>query len=522
MDKTNWGQLTQLQDGLRMMEERRDSAIPPNSPMAMTIDKLPDKVVLQIFSYLSHREICRLARTCRKWRMIAYDSRLWKSVSLRPEMSGLHVSSLEALLALISIRFGPSLRYIELPIELITHTVLYELGSKCPNLTHMLLDFSTAMQLHDFNELQGFPTKLRYMCICLSEVIFMEGFMRKIYSFINGLEILHLIGTYEKISEEEEEIYEVINIHKMKSATPNLRVVNLYGINFVDDSHVEAFSSNCIQLECLAVNYCAKVTGSSLRILFQRCRKMRCLLAQQTGLLSEHVQAVEWEKTQLQELDITGTDLTSECLTDLLTRVPALRWLSAGQQDGFNDSVLRAFADKGNARSLMALDLDRCESLSEDGLYKFLLRFGPQLRGLVLSGIPHVTDQLWTGTLPSLRQVKILVMGMTEGCCPKINQKVLVDQLVDCIAQNCSHLERLELRWDPETLRYSDKSQKAIDTLRVRCLRLRCLVLSDGKYYETVKANFERADRTTVVRTTTNCRVSNCYLSSFYQDLLFN
>jgi hypothetical protein len=73
----------------------------------------------------------------------------------------------------------------------------------------------------------------------------------------------------------------------------------------------------------------------------------------------------------------------------------------------------------------MALDLDRCESLSEDGLYKFLLRFGPQLRGLVLSGIPHVTDQLWTGTLPSLRQVKILVMGMSEGCCPKISQKVV-------------------------------------------------------------------------------------------------
>jgi hypothetical protein len=50
------------------------------------------------------------------------------------------------------------------------------------------------------------------------------------------------------VSEEEEEIYEVINIHKLKSATPNLRVVNLYGINFVDDSHVEAFSSNCIQV----------------------------------------------------------------------------------------------------------------------------------------------------------------------------------------------------------------------------------------------------------------------------------
>ena len=62
------------------------------------------------------------------------------------------------------------------------------------------------------------------------------------------------------------------------------------------------------------------------------------------GLLSEHVQSVEWEKTQLQELDITGTDLTTECLTDLLTRLPALRWLSAGQQDAFNDSVPQFFS----------------------------------------------------------------------------------------------------------------------------------------------------------------------------------
>lgn len=95
---------------------------------------------------------------------------------------------------LCSVRFGSSLRYIELPIELITHTVLHELANRCPNLTHMLLDFSTAMQLHDFSELQAFPTKLKYLCVCLSEVIFMEGFMRKIYNFINGLEILHLIG----------------------------------------------------------------------------------------------------------------------------------------------------------------------------------------------------------------------------------------------------------------------------------------------------------------------------------------
>lgn len=40
MDKTNWGQLTQLGDGLRMMEERRDSAIPPSSLISMVGDDL--------------------------------------------------------------------------------------------------------------------------------------------------------------------------------------------------------------------------------------------------------------------------------------------------------------------------------------------------------------------------------------------------------------------------------------------------------------------------------------------------
>jgi len=485
---------------------------------ADTIDQLPDKVLLQIFSYLPHKEICRLARTCKKWRQIAYDTRLWSFVSLRPEISGLHVTSLDTLLHLISHRFSQTLRYLELPMELITHTVLHELAGKCPNLTHILLDFSTAMQLHDFNDMQAFPTKLRYMCICLSEVIFMEGFMRKIYNFINGIEVLHLVGTYEKVEEEEEEIYEVINIHKLKAATPNLRVVNLYGINFVDDSHIEAFSSNCIQLECLAVNYCAKVTGSSLSTLFNRCRKLKTLLMNQTNLLSEHVQAVEWEKTQLQELDITATDLSTECLMDLLVRVPALRWLSAGQQDGFNDSVLRAFSERGNAKHLVALDLDASDNLSEEALRQFITKYGAQLRGLSLSGMPHITDQLWNGVLPVLKKATILVMGTTD----RLSTKIHVDQLMDAIANNILNLERLELRWDPEALRFSDKGQKAIDIIRVKCLKLSCLVLTDGRYYEIVKANFERADRKTVVRTTTNCRVNNCYLLNFYKDLLFN
>ena len=55
-------------------------------------------------------------------------------------------------------------------------------------------------------------------------------------------------------------MYEVLNIRSLKQATPNLRVINMWGVSFVEDAHIEAFSSNCIQLAVLCVSYCPKVS----------------------------------------------------------------------------------------------------------------------------------------------------------------------------------------------------------------------------------------------------------------------
>jgi len=87
-------------------------------------------------------------------------------------------------------------------------------------------------------------------------------------------------GTFELGDEEQEEIYEVINIGKIKAHTPNLRIINLYGISFVDDSHVDMLSNNCIHLESLSLNFCLKVKGSSMKNLIYRCRKLKTLLLQ--------------------------------------------------------------------------------------------------------------------------------------------------------------------------------------------------------------------------------------------------
>ena len=148
------------------------------------------QVLLRIFSFLSHREILKYAVVSKKWHLISQDSRLWGFVSLRPEISGLHVQNEGHMLQLISTKFGNNLRYLELNAEMVTPNVLVDLAKKCANLTHLLLDFAQASQLHDFTDLGAFPTKLKFMTLYLSDTIFLDNFMKRIYRYFFKVHVL--------------------------------------------------------------------------------------------------------------------------------------------------------------------------------------------------------------------------------------------------------------------------------------------------------------------------------------------
>ncbi|RTG90100.1 uncharacterized protein DC041_0010356 [Schistosoma bovis] len=448
------------------------------------------------------------------------------------------VRSIDELLNLIHHRSGSGLRCIELSSDLVTIPVLEELGNRCPNLRYLTLDFSNAMQLHDFNELASFPSSIKYLCICLSDVIFMEGLMRKIYSCLSAVEILHLIGTFELATEEEEEIYEVINISKIKAHTPNLRVINLFGINFIEDSHVELLASNCIHLECVALNFCLNVKGSSFTLLIANCKKLTTLLLEHCGLKDEFMMAVPWENSGICELDITSTELSAECLENFLTRIPYFTYLAAGHTDFFTDHILNTLCDSGKFKQVKAIDLSHTPALNEQSITNLLKLHGHQLHGLMLHGKATLAEYFWTTVIPYLGAIKygfhslllrniylfgwVCVLGASHGWFYKYNTRVHIDKILESFAGYCPNLEALEIQWDPDTIRFSDKSRKFIDRIRIKCPRLKSLTLSDGKYYEMVKGNFERAECPRVVRTTTTYITSIISLLKRYKDLRFN
>jgi len=60
----------------------------------------------------------------------------------------------------------------------------------------------------------------------------------------------------------------------------------------------------------------------------------------------------------------------------------------------------------GNTKNLIALDVDSSDNLTDDALHKFLSRYGHQLWGIALSGMPHITDQLWQSVVPVINNAK--------------------------------------------------------------------------------------------------------------------
>lgn len=76
-----------------------------------------------------------------------------------------------------------------------------------------------------------------------------------------------IVGIFEMLMEVEEDIYEVINIGKIKVYTLNFRIVNMYGIIFIDDSYIELFIFNCIYIEILVFNFCFRVKGFFFKFL---------------------------------------------------------------------------------------------------------------------------------------------------------------------------------------------------------------------------------------------------------------
>lgn len=60
-----------------------DHEKPGTSEKGCSWDFMPDSMLLQVFQYLSARELLNAGQTCRLWNRVSYDELLWKSLLYR-------------------------------------------------------------------------------------------------------------------------------------------------------------------------------------------------------------------------------------------------------------------------------------------------------------------------------------------------------------------------------------------------------------------------------------------------------
>ena len=80
-----------------------------------------------------------------------------------------------------------------------------------------------------------------------------------------------------------------------------------------------------------------------------------------------------------------------------------------------------------------------------------------------------------------------MVIGTANGWFRELSSRIIVDQLIELLSKYCLDMERLELQWDTDTLRFSDKSSKSIDHIRFFFFFLFFFLLDDwlgtGRYF---------------------------------------
>ncbi|EJW86548.1 hypothetical protein WUBG_02544 [Wuchereria bancrofti] len=134
----------QIDSFTKKMEEDQLSTVSLGN--VVTVEKLPDKMLQAIFSYLSPYQVLIVGQVCKRWKEIAQSPSLWHLISFRPSYGGLQVTNQEYLLHLIGSRFT-ELRVIELATDLITPNVLHELAARCPQLWSMTLGKTSSNRL---------------------------------------------------------------------------------------------------------------------------------------------------------------------------------------------------------------------------------------------------------------------------------------------------------------------------------------------------------------------------------------
>ncbi|XP_031567312.1 F-box/LRR-repeat protein 17-like [Actinia tenebrosa] len=409
---------------------------------------LPDAILLEMFRYLSRRELGRVALVNRQWRRIAYDPSLWRTVDLT-ELFPHTMGDEKTLLMLLRTRLA-SARSLNMAECSLTPDLAKELSRKQDTLKS-LVRFGVRGNIRDF------PNGLELMDLRYSWGDF--SFMRRLPRHFSKIKCIGL----GSVSSE-------FLIPDIFTKMRHLRVLELTDCSALTDDTMVKISLSCPHLESICLNECKNFHGKCLSRVLDNCPMITTLLIRFTKMTDSALISVNWEKTRVQELDLTGCYfVTTTGLSNVISRLPNLHYLKMNQC-GFRHilhlTVYQEIRPNVKYTNLETLDLRWNFLLSAECL-EGILRQAPNLRYLGVSHSPRVPPSVLASLLKYVPNLRVLEFG------PLRKESLSESKLVPTLINSCQVIEAVSLI----NFKVMDKD----DTLLLQELREKCKHIKEVK-----------------------------------------
>jgi F-box/leucine-rich repeat protein 2/20 len=317
----------------------------PDAQPAKALDfwgDMPRELKVEIFRYLTPREIVRCAAVSKTWNEMCYDGQLWSKVDAT------------------------------------------EYYNKIPSDVLVKLITSGGAFVRDLN-LRG--------CVQLRDKWSSEG--ERISDLCRNVVNFSLEGCrIDKTS-----------IHYFLLRNPRLEYINLSALSSVTNSAMKIIAQSCPQLETLNISWCRNVTAHGLLKVVHACHRLRDLRASEIrGFANEDFALALYERNTLERLIMSRTDLSDRSLKilmhgvdpplDVLTDRPIvpprrLRHLDVHHCPDVSDDGLQSLA--GNVPDLEGLQVSQCSDLTDDSIID-VIRTIPHLSHLEVEDLENLTN----------------------------------------------------------------------------------------------------------------------------------
>ena len=431
----------------------------------MEIEKLPEVVLLKVFSFLSLADLGRVAKVCWIWRRIAYDRSLWRCVNLRRYAANLDEDTFHMLMRT---RFSHRLTTLNLGGCRFSHCLLNELSRRCKHLKCIIFGRGSKLrQPSTKREISyDFPSELE-----LVELRPVKGdfnFLRRISRHFCNVKHLGIGGSSSKGI-----------VPHVFAKMQQLVILDCTNCDMMNDEVISKIAQSCHALESLCLNGCKYIYGRTFSELFLNCTGLKTLLLRYTPVRDDCFHIREWSYVPVEELDISAcTHITHIGLVSLIVRVKTLIYLNlsyCGVGRAVTDEVLLQMVSKNSCSRLEMLDVRWSLALTPGALHK-LCRNAPNLKCLGVYQSSNINTPAMANILRVLSRLEILEYGAFGKAsisdslfipnliqhCPNIriislinftSLNILTDgALFNALVERCPRLQRINLCEPDQTL----------------------------------------------------------------------